>query len=125
MLSLQQLSLSYAPAAVLSAPRSAPRSVPKMETVNNPITPIPLRHGPHAHTLPHVHAPGQKSLRRVLPQTPVRQAADLASLAKQLNPTVGFYDPLGFAKSGMGEAGTLASEEAVIGFLRQARSAAP
>merc|ERR1712127_463789 len=47
-------------------------------------------------------------------------AADLESLAKQLNPTVGFYDPLGFAKSGMGEAGTLASEEAVIGFLRQA-----
>ena len=33
---------------------------------------------------------------------------------------MGFYDPLGFAKSGMGEAGTLASEEAVIGFLRQA-----
>ena len=55
----------------------------------------------------------------------MRQAADLASLAKQLNPTVGFYDPLGFAKSGMGEAGTLASEEAVIGFLRQARPAAP
>jgi hypothetical protein len=33
---------------------------------------------------------------------------------------VGFYDPLGFAKSGMGEAGTLAGEEAVIGFLRAA-----
>jgi hypothetical protein len=79
MLSMQQLSLSYAPAAALTTPRTVPRSVPKMET-----------------------------------------AADLESLAKQLNPTVGFYDPLGFAKSGMGEAGTLASEEAVIGFLRQA-----
>ena len=33
---------------------------------------------------------------------------------------MGFYDPLGFAKSGMGEAGTLAGEEAVIGFLRAA-----
>ena len=53
------------------------------------------------------------------PLAGARQAADLESLAKQLNPTVGFYDPLGFAKSGMGEAGTLASEEAVIGFLRQ------
>ena len=57
------------------------------------------------------------------PLAGARQAADLESLAKQLNPTVGFYDPLGFAKSGMGEAGTLASEEAVIGFLRQVREA--
>ena len=49
-----------------------------------------------------------------------RQVADLESLAKKLNPAVGFYDPLGLASSGMGEAGTLASEEAVIGFLRAA-----
>lgn len=46
--------------------------------------------------------------------------ADLESLAKELNPTVGFYDPLGLASSGMGEPGTLASEEAIIGFLRAA-----
>jgi len=46
--------------------------------------------------------------------------ADLESLAKKLNPAVGFYDPLGLAQTGMGEAGTLASEEAVIGFLRAA-----
>jgi hypothetical protein len=79
MLSLQQLSLSYAPAAALTTPRTVPRSFPKMETV-----------------------------------------ADLESLATKLNPTVGFYDPLGLAQSGMGAAGTLASEEAVIGFLRAA-----
>jgi hypothetical protein len=48
------------------------------------------------------------------------QVADLESLAKELNPTVGFYDPLGLASSGMGEPGTLASEEAIIGFLRAA-----
>merc|ERR1719276_108349 len=73
MLSIQQLSLSYAPAAALATPRTVPRSLPKMETV-----------------------------------------------AKKLNPAVGFYDPLGLAQTGMGEAGTLASEEAVIGYLRAA-----
>jgi len=47
-------------------------------------------------------------------------AADLEALAAKLNPTVGFYDPLGLAQAGMGEAGSLTSEEAVIGFLRAA-----
>ena len=116
MLSMQQLSLSYAPAAALTTPRTVPRSVPKMETVqrrthrSSPIpTPALCARSPHA----------PWSVLIPLPSL-ARQAADLESLAKQLNPTVGFYDPLGFAKSGMGEAGTLASEEAVIGFLRQA-----
>jgi len=79
MLSIQQLSMSYAPAAALATPRTVPRSLPKMETV-----------------------------------------ADLETLAKKLNPAVGFYDPLALASAGMGEAGTLASQEAIIGFLRAA-----
>merc|ERR1712010_396615 len=42
--------------------------------------------------------------------------ADLESLSKELNPTIGFYDPLGLAdKTFWGE-----SNEATIGFLRQA-----
>jgi len=59
---------------------------------------------------------------RVVPRAAPKMetVADLESLAKELNPTVGFYDPLGLASSGMGEPGTLASEEAIIGFLRAA-----
>ena len=81
---------------------------------------------PHSSKLTHPHPSALRPRSRQEPWSVLiplpslaRQAADLESLAKQLNPTVGFYDPLGFAKSGMGEAGTLASEEAVIGFLRQ------
>merc|ERR1719324_1915719 len=42
--------------------------------------------------------------------------ADLEVLAKELNPTIGFYDPLSLSEQSFwGE-----SEEATIGFLRQA-----
>jgi hypothetical protein len=43
MLSIQQLSLSYAPAAALATPRTVPRSLPKMETVRraHPSSPDP------------------------------------------------------------------------------------
>jgi hypothetical protein len=51
--------------------------------------------------------------------------ADLETLAKKLNPAVGFYDPLALASAGMGEAGTLASQEAIIGFLRAAEIKVP
>ena len=113
MLSIQQLSLSYAPAAALATPRTVPRSLPKMETVRraHPSSPDPAR-APH-------RAPHRASVPTPLASR-ARQVADLESLAKKLNPAVGFYDPLGLAQTGMGEAGTLASEEAVIGFLRAA-----
>jgi len=68
------------------------------------------------------YAPAALTTPRAAPRTAPKMetAADLEALAKELNPTVGFYDPLGLAQSGNGEAGTLASEEAIIGFLRQA-----
>jgi hypothetical protein len=43
-------------------------------------------------------------------------AADLETLAKELNPTVGFFDPLGLAEAEFWEQ----SNEATIGFLRHA-----
>eukprot|EP00964_Phaeocystis_antarctica_P038743 scaffold22156_cov23-Phaeocystis_antarctica.AAC.1 len=49
MLSFQQLSLSYAPAAALAAPRTVPRSVTKMETVR---ALTPSTHALTAHALP-------------------------------------------------------------------------
>ena len=76
MLSLQQLSLSYAPAAALTTPHAA-RVMPKMANT----------------------------------------AADLEVLAKELNPVVGFWDPLGIGKIAKS---IDADEQATIGWWRHA-----
>ena len=76
MLSIQQLSLSYAPAAALTTPRTA----------------------------------------RVVPQM-ANTADDLETLAKELNPVVGYWDPLGIGKIAKA---LPADEQATIGWLRHA-----
>jgi hypothetical protein len=76
MLSLQQLSLSYAPAAALTTPRTA-RAVPQMANT----------------------------------------AEDLETLAKELNPVVGYWDPLGIGKIAKS---IDADEQATIGWWRHA-----
>jgi hypothetical protein len=77
MLSLQQLSLSYAPAAALTTPRTAARAVPQMANT----------------------------------------AEDLETLAKELNPVVGYWDPLGIGKIAKS---IDADEQATIGWWRHA-----
>ena len=76
MLSIQQLSLSYAPAAALTTPRTA----------------------------------------RVMPQM-ANTADDLETLAKELNPVVGYWDPLGIGKIAKSLPG---DEQATIGWWRHA-----
>ena len=76
MLSLQQLSLSYTPAAALTTPTQS-RAVPKMANT----------------------------------------AADLEVLANELNPVVGYWDPLGI---GMIAKKIDADEQATIGWWRHA-----
>ena len=76
MLSLQQLSLSYAPAAALTTTRTA-RAVPQMANT----------------------------------------AEDLETLAKELNPVVGYWDPLGIGKIAKS---IDADEQATIGWWRHA-----
>ena len=76
MLSIQQLSLSYAPAAALTTPRTA----------------------------------------RVVPQM-ANTADDLETLAKELNPVVGYWDPLGIGKIAKA---LPADEQATIGWWRHA-----
>jgi len=76
MLSLQQLSLSYAPAAALTTPRTA-RAVPQMANT----------------------------------------AEDLETLAKELNPVVGYWDPLGIGKIAKSMD---VDEQATIGWWRHA-----
>ena len=76
MLSIQQLSLSYAPAAALTTPRTA----------------------------------------RVMPQM-ANTADELETLAKELNPVVGYWDPLGIGKIAKSLPG---DEQATIGWWRHA-----
>ena len=76
MLSIQQLSLSYAPAAALTTPRTA-RMVPQMANT----------------------------------------ADELETLAKELNPVVGYWDPLGIGKIAKSLPG---DEQATIGWWRHA-----
>lgn len=45
--------------------------------------------------------------------------ADLKQLAKDLNPVIGFWDPLGLAEAASGSKDSFLTEEAAIGWLRQ------
>jgi len=46
--------------------------------------------------------------------------AELEALAKELNPVIGYWDPLALAESGSDNPSDFISESAAIGFLRQA-----
>ena len=61
-------------------------------------------------------APAAPAMRTAAPI--MESKAELELLAKELNPVVGFWDPLALSESGSDEPGAFFSESAAIGYLR-------
>jgi len=60
--------------------------------------------------------PAPTQLRATAPV--MESKADLEALASELNPVVGFWDPLGLSEAGNAEEGGFLTNEAAIGYLR-------
>ena len=112
MLSLAAAAVAFAPVTPLAAPTVSRAVAPIMETKVMPLiaSDLCLTAWLHRRDLHHTCACAS------LPLSSPRRQADLVNLANDLNPVVGYWDPLKLADYNFWGQG----EEATIGWLREA-----